>query len=368
LGFALSGFIYLPVFLERHYLRFDELISYYNDHFVAPWQLVRSHWGYGFSHPGTLNDDMSFQIGLTHILVVILSLLALTGSVIYRLVFNGKKPNRITKALNKLPIIDWIKTGENNFLIGWWLIAFVIAVFLMLELPIVHTLWKTVPFLATVDFPWRFLGVTVFAASMLAVYLTQKIKSSWIVVLPLIFLVFYANRNHTRINQSVHFDDQYFENYPATATWRNEFLPKTRLTNRWNGIGGNYHFDGPSALVTPQVQTTNRLLLDTQITEPTKLVIHRMYFPGWNLTINNHPAAFNTDQFQVTPADVDIKTQIDYSGFISSQLTPGQYRLDLQFKPTSVRRTGQILSLAALLLTAFLICYPDKKPHVKTKH
>ena len=158
LAFTTAAFIYGPSFFERKYLHFDSLISYHNDHFVTIKQLIRSPWSYGFSHPGTENDDMSFQIGLTHLVVI-----ALSSWIALKTLVRTKK--------------KFFSKPENVYLL-FWLFAFVMSVFLMVESPYAKWTWKHVPGVDFVDFPWRFIGVATIATSMLTAYVLKKINSN----------------------------------------------------------------------------------------------------------------------------------------------------------------------------------------------
>jgi hypothetical protein len=335
LGFGLSAFIYLPAFFERKYLRFDELINYYQDHFVTIDQLIHSHWGYGFSHPGTINDDMSFQVGLTHILVVALSLLAIAWALIKK---------KFTSA------------NKQIWYLLFWIIVFGLACFLMLDYPVVKWLWLHTPMLSTVDFPWRFLGVAVFAASMLSAYLLVKTRSNPILVILLVALVFYANRNHTRINEPVYYTDSYFDNYPATATWRNEFLPKTRTSNKWQGIEGPYNLTEGKANITIESNKTHDLELLVAANTPASVIVHRLAFPGWQIYLDGKSLA-NSGQLSVTH-EIDLKTKIDYSGFYRIDMPSGNHQLSAKFLPTPLRALGYALSLISLLISALILLLP----------
>ena len=67
---TIAAFTYLPALFERNYVRLDEIIKVaYPGHFVTLNQLIYSPWGYGFDLPGVLNDQMSFQLGLAHIVI-----------------------------------------------------------------------------------------------------------------------------------------------------------------------------------------------------------------------------------------------------------------------------------------------------------
>ncbi|MEK7581551.1 MAG: hypothetical protein AAB512_04690 [Patescibacteria group bacterium] len=199
IGFTLSAFFLLPAAIEKSLIRYDDLlVDFWGSNFPTLWQLIHSHWGYGFSHPGTLEDDMSFQIGLAHIFVVLVSVVF----VIYRFIRHRK--------------IDIVSI--------FFISVFFASVFLMLAES--SYFWKTVPFLSYLQMPWRLLAVSVFAASFLASYIVARSKNNFILVLFLIILVFYANRNHMKINQIFDVGDDFYMRINNSTTMASEHLPK----------------------------------------------------------------------------------------------------------------------------------------------
>lgn len=210
-AFAVSAFIYLPDFFERGYVNFDKGISYFQDHFVAWWQLIRSHWGYGFDFPGTVNDDMSFQLGMAQIAAVVLLL-----------VIARKK----------------IFQKEGLFFFG----VLTVSIFLMVDQPFIQNIWEALPGIKTiVDFPWRFLGVTTIAFAYLSAYLVSLKNNSRILVIFLLAAVFIFNRNHLRINLPQNFPDEVFDNYQGSSTaGSDEYHPVWDLTRLpWDKIAAN---------------------------------------------------------------------------------------------------------------------------------
>jgi hypothetical protein len=148
LAFGLAAFFTLPAILEQKYVHVDTLVLGYFEyfvHFVSIGQLLISRfWGYG---PSTweLNDQMSFQVGHIH---WILSLLI---GVLWLVVIVRKKKNIFNYPLFIIPFM---------LMVGWFA-AFMTHV---RSTPI----WQIIPFLKFVQFPWRFLTLTIFSFSFLA--------------------------------------------------------------------------------------------------------------------------------------------------------------------------------------------------------
>jgi uncharacterized membrane protein len=340
LGIAISCFIYLPSLFERSYLHFDQLISYYSDHFVTAQQLVHSPWSYGFSMQGIINDDMSFQIGLTHLLAVFIAAIIIF--------FEFRK--RRSKTLDKITFGSSLSS----------LILFAVSVSLMLEHPLIHWIWKNIPGVSIVDLPWRMLGVSVFAASILTAYIVFKTKNK-LIFLILIFFVFYANRNHLRINETLVRDDKYFTDYLDTATWRNEFLPIWRKTNKWHHVEQNYRVSQGEVIINPIEVKTHKISLNLVAKENSRIDIHRLYFPGWKIRLDGRKLKLGED-YEISES-IQIKTEtspyIDRSGFISVHISPGSHTLSASFTETPIRKVGFFVSILGFISSLILIIKYD---------
>lgn len=128
LGLAASAFYWVHVLLMTSHTILEQVgtsTSYFGAyrHVVDFSQLLSRAWGFGFSAPESLNDGMSFQLGLPHFL------LALSGLAM------GRR-NRLT-----------LLNGALYLLL------------ILLMTPLAKWFWQ-IPFLAPVQFPWRILSVT----------------------------------------------------------------------------------------------------------------------------------------------------------------------------------------------------------------
>lgn len=336
LGFLSSAFIYFPALFERNNLQFDNLISYFQDHFITLTQLIHSPWSYGFSMKGAQFDDMSFQIGLTHLLNTALAILLIMLE-LYRKKRKVYKNNRLMLALLSL-------------------IVFSFSVVLMLDYQFVLKIWNLVPGLKIIDLPWRLLGVSVFSSSLLAAYTISKTKSKLVFVI-LLFFVFYANRNHLRINKSVEFRDDYFLNYQETATWQNEFLPRWRITNKWQNIEQNFRVSKGDIEIKPETLKTNQIVLNSNSNQEGVIEIHRLYFPGWKVWVDGKLMQLDKD-FEITK-NIQLETEelpfVDRSGLLSIPLEKGNHKIEVKFTETLLRKVGFTLSLAAFTVSVLLL-------------
>lgn len=333
--FLISSVTYLPTLFERKFVRLDEIINTaYANHFVTLGQLFHSPWGYGFDMPGTINDQLSFQIGLAHILVFIISIL----SVIY-----------LAKRTESLP-------AKIYQLALFFIFIFLVSVFLMLNIKPNTYIWQHLKILHTIDIPWRFLGMTSISLAYLAAFVAKTVKPG-IVFLVLIALVIIANRNHLRINESVQRPDQFFENYTGTATQYNEFTPITRETtsspDNLKSSQKTHVLDGDAEITNTKINSKN-IYFDANVKSKTSLIrIDKFYFPK-----------VQSDIGQVYSSNTRTKKldgEKDGSGIILANLPSGFHKVSIKYEETELRLFAGYLSLISLLLAVVILAKNVKK-------
>lgn len=336
-GLSISSITYLPALFERQYVHFDEIIKIASvNHFVTVGQLFHSPWGYGFDLPGTVNDQMSFQIGLAQILVAALTLVVITYLAIAPLkVFKTRlivSPNRLHLALAI-----------------YFLIIFTLGAFLTLDYKYNLLIWSKVKIFQTIDLPWRFIGVCTVASSVLTAFVVKTFKPKILLVF-LLALVFYANRNHLRINEQRFLGDDFFENYTGSATQYSEFAPKWRLTvkvpNRSNkdklvefyeGFGEVMVLEHNSKVTTATVKISS---------DRARILINKFFFPGAILQLNGKTLAQGDYTISNSMSgDINI---LDTSGLPRLDLPSGQYTISYRYSETLLRKTANVLTSLSL--------------------
>ena len=320
----LSAFYLLPVIFESRLTTVNDTTRIYYEyglHFTSLKQLfVSRFWGYGGSVWG-LNDTMSFSAGHLHwILAVIIGLYLLM------------------KRQIKSPL-------TNNYLLFTGLGIF--ALFLTHGKS--DFIWRLVPYIRFVQFPWRFLTITALflalASGSIARILPNKFIPYILLLLLLTNFMFFRPDIWRPISDSVQFsgvlwDEQRASSlqdyWPKSAPLKpREFAPSLPEFTTGQGQVAAFHKSSHSA----QAQIT--------VSSPRAEVLFPIvYFPGWTAQISGR-------RFRVIPSG-DL-------GRITVLLPAGSYLVQLRFTDTPVRRIGNLVSLVSgiLLLSALLII---KKP------
>lgn len=337
-AFLASAFIYIPDLFERHFIHFDRGISYYQDHFVSLWQLFRSPWGYGFDFPGVLNDAMSFQIGLGHLLVI-----ALAGGLFIYWCLKYKRSN------------FWLKNVESLT----FLVAIIFSVVLMLDTPIAIFVWEKLPIVKNIlDFPWRLLGVIMLGSAFLGAFLVEHLPYKKLALIGGVFIIIWLNRNHWRINQSQSFTDKDFESFHGSGTaTSNEFSPARHATAKI--IEANETITPLKFVGNYEILQNNSLGVRARLDSPTggTVRINRFYFPDTKIYRNGIELVENKDWSSVGYEPDKIDEWHDDSGFLKVSLLPGKTELVVKFEKTPLRNIAVKISLGTitLLLIAFTV-------------
>ncbi len=348
-GLALSAFFWLPAFVEKELVFAKEsLTDYfkYADHFVLPFQLFRPSWGFGGSGPGP-GDDMSFQIGIAHWIWIILALVGFAAAAIRQ---------------RRQPAVSGVPCGAlacfGIFLVG---------TFMTLEAS--QFLWKAIPTLAYVQFPWRFLVIAAFGSSLFAAFAVDLFSAGnagrariLAVAAGVTALVCYAPYLDPRFEiveksggrppgsyatqmeklaDTAHFEDPR-DHFSLTKldesgifpTSRDDYLPRT-ATNRpgakWQTLaqaaGGTVSDLGR---VGP-----NSTRMRASMAVDGAVLLNQFYFPGWQAQVDGREAP-------VTPETG--------TGRVMVSVPAGDHVVSIRFGSTPLRSGAGAVSLATLVL------------------
>jgi hypothetical protein len=329
-SFLLGASYLLPAFLEKSFIQTQFVTAGYFDfagHFVAVRQWFIRNWGYGASLWGPI-DDMSFQIGITH----------------WVLIFGGC----LVWFLSELKNLKKRKIGDWDFLVFVGL--FILSLFMQHNLS--TFIWKSFPILAFTQFPWRFLAISVFFASILSGYLFKHLKlNRSFIVLATIILTFFVNINYFKPQQ--YYSDSIDEHYAGPKVYTvNDRVPRDYLpiwVKKAEVVTFNvpYFLDGLGTISDYQSKTQQKSLT-VNVTKAGKIIFPLTYFPGWTVYIDDAKGV-------VTPSD---------NGLVIVNIEAGKHDVKLLFQNTFVRLLGNGLTLGGLLASIVYFAYgKSKKSH-----
>ena len=163
LAFGLSSFFILPAFLEKDLVQTEGLTRFELDfraNFIGIRQLFLDRvWGYGTSIPGPLGG-MNFSIGWPHWILAVISII----------------------------VIFIKKIGKNTkYLVLSIFMTFIMSAFMTHNKSTI--IWERISILTFFQFPWRFLSLSIFTASVLGGFVVSVFKEKWQIYLSILLIV-----------------------------------------------------------------------------------------------------------------------------------------------------------------------------------
>lgn len=337
LGVGLSAFFLLPAILEQNLIHYEwRNLGYYDfhQHFACFSQLFWSTWDYGTSQPGC-TDGMSFQLGLLHWGVVIAGIAYVVKRFLRtRFHLAGAMASRAQPVTSE--VNNNVAMKQCNNIILLFLIIFFYGLFMTMG--IAKGVWEDVPFLRTLQYPWRFLGVAIFAASVLGGWVLLLLKKEFyrvlllcILILLVLFMYLPYLQPATYYPRSA-FDAPESKGIPAEYSYYPRSMqiisvPSDVPTEEAKFAAGS----GKIKLIT---STFTKKVWQVEAQSDALFHIYLHYFPGWNITANTRPVKFNYDN--------------EY-GFIEAQIPAGMHQVEALYEGTTIQRVGNWISVVSLV-------------------
>lgn len=315
LGIGLAAIFWLPALAENKYVVGLEIFVV-GKHFPDLFQLLIPSWGTGFSGLG-LQNQMSFQLGVVNIFIVIVSL--------FCLFFLRAKKRRNEKVVIIFSLV--------------WLVTI-----LFLMLPYSQVLWDRVPFMSYFQFPWRFLSLFILLSSFLAgsvFALIQKKKLSIVIACVIVLISYLLTASYTKFAYYHDRDDRYY-------TSRSNFIDGTNspgnvFNTKWvKGIDSRAPFiqfskEKGKFEILESKTSYHKVLVFTPIDQTISLAT--TYFPGWTVYVDE-------ERVEINPRE---------KGEISLYLNKGPHLIESRFESTVPRTVGLILTVFSFMLLLILL-------------
>jgi hypothetical protein len=355
-GLGLSAVFWLPMLLERRFVRVDQWFDGrydFHGHFVYFYQLFSPLWGFGVSIPGP-GDPISFQIGAVALVFAVLGIL-----------------------------LVWRTAGRLRWEIAYLVLVGIIAMLLTTNLA--APLWD-MPLiggiLQSAQFPWRWLVLTALCVSLLAGLIAHPailIDRAGVTtpLLALATVVILGSYPYLRVQITepaegpvnlaglMRFQQSSDEMTGSTA-WVKE-IPT------WSSMADYYmseaHAGGPVNPVDTKLDYTifdyktlgaSSVAHNTVSEEiyyyngretPETIVFNQFYYPGWNAYLLDGQHGRRVQQIPIVPESTGTL------GRMTVAVPPDEGYLLLIYEDTPPRTIGGIISLltAGLLLVAGLV-------------
>jgi hypothetical protein len=342
LGALLAAFFWAPAFLEKDLVWAERSLTtgFFDFHRHFPWfrELFDPKWTFGDSKPGAA-DCMPFQLGLAHWIL-----------------------------LAGLPLaIAELKRARRPLIFFAAMLAWALAMCLSISEP----LWRLIPTLPFVQFPWRFLFFAAFAGTLAAAAVVQAAAeiggSKWLrlVLVPLLALpfIFYFRCGETRyllyardqrpVYRLVPWSDYQrllarglYERLSdgRTIAWIRQAYERGTSSDDYLPLEVREKPPGPPAawieaehgLAYYQArQQPGRYLAKVNLSRDGVVTLNRYWYPGWRAWVD--------DVERPTEAAAEI-------GSIVVRVPAGEHEVRFAFGPTPLRRGAWAATVVALLL------------------
>jgi hypothetical protein len=333
LGIGVAAFYILPVFAEMKYTNVLSVIgggSHFADHFICPYQLWSSPWGYLGSVKGC-SDGMLFQLGKIHIVLSAAAILS------FSIVLWREKKKKL----------------DQLFIVGFSGIGLLLSIFLTLRIS--EFIWQNIPFMSFFQFPWRFLIMATFFSSLLGGsvlwFMNKKVStkkapimSMLTVILILLTAIYYGKYFHPQSFKDVTVDDYTNElmlKY-TTSKISDEYMPRGFIKPHSKDEIVTTQFDltqgtGSTFL---SLDKTQRKIITIQSKDENKLLAKIAPFPSWKAFIDGENVALESTS----------------KGYLLV-IPPGNHTVEFKFISTSSQLLGNTISLASILILITGIIY-----------
>jgi len=337
LAIGLSSFYLIPAFVEKDLTKVsDYILGYYFNyklHFLYIRQFFRPNWSFGGSEWGP-DDPISFFLGYGQLLVIVLMMIAI--------IFMIRK-TVISKNRSNLIHLSW-PLG----LIGLFFVS------LIMTTEKSQVLWHNISLLEFVQFPWRFLGMSIFILGLLAGWLVQysqlvllklKKQSFYFLLVGTILVSLLFNLRFTQPETFIEDTQAIYYANPAKIS-----LEMSQILPDYLPLSLESNIQPPPSLIVKDlsfseqdyevlVNRSHEKLIKFHTTEPLKINVALAYYPGWK--------AWNG----LTPTELAVAS----NGTMLVNLNEGDNLIALKFTNTPIRLLSDLISLLSLLIIGLLI-------------
>lgn len=299
MGILLTSYFWVPALVERNFVVGLNTVNY-KDHFPELAQLLIPSWGTGLSGSGFALDEMSYQIGIIPLFLLLVS-----------------------------PVLLWRKERIVLLFIG----AAGVALFLMLELSI--PVWEKLPLLSNLQYPWRLLSIGVVVTPLLAAAMLSRFRWSYIAIGISLSAVLVSYSYTKPVLYNARPDAYYLS--------RREFTDGTSsLGNGFSTVWMDWQQERPVKRMEITEGEGTVMMREERLTKFTGTLVatsggtirtHVAYYPGWKVKLDGK-------EFDAEP---------DEKGMVSTSIGPGEHSLSVYFSETPLRIMADGISFLCLL-------------------
>jgi hypothetical protein len=317
LGFSASSFFWFPALFEKNNILLSKIpIADRSLYFVNLRQLLIPSWGYGIP---TDQGGFSYQLGLIQSVTILLTLIVV-GARLFK---------------NKLLQPTAVKYA--GILLTVYLLCFIMLFSFTLPL------WKIVPLLKEINYPWTLLSQLGFITAILGGFLVLQGKYMKYLLIAFVILAIILVFPYAKPERFIQHDDNYYLTNEATTTSSSELMPI------WVKEFPNKHYKDKVEVLSGDAEVGNlafnskKLTFNYKATSDTVFRINTIYYPGWKVYVDNELVKEN---------------HLNPQGVIEVSASKYRSHVSLYFGETITRTAADCLSIFALMVLLFILIRP----------
>lgn len=289
LGMGLSAFFWIPALYDKQFTVFDSIkVSDYTQYFL------------------TTNN-----FGIVGIFALMVSIIGVSFA--------------------------WRKSSKNDL---FFLVLIYIGLFF--SLPISSFLWKILPLPGLVQFPFRFLSIAIVGVSFMTAFMLDSMRTALKVMIAVlcIFLIYANSWQYLFPKIYQLYPDSYYATNQDTTTVKNEYMPKWVKQIPISAAQDKVQLlKGDGSVANIMFNNSDKVQFSAHVTNQSIFRVNVVYFPGWNVFVNNKLHEFSYSNAQ---------------GLIDITLPPGDYLVTARFGETNIRAISDFVSILSFLFVCWL--------------
>lgn len=333
LGVCLAAFFVLPAIVEQKYAHTETMtMGYFGhlQHFVNLYKLfISTEWGFGSS--GFPDEKLNLSTGIVQ---WVFGLITIGIASIYLFLKKKKKYLSLALVLGALEVFTLFMMHSKSTFI-----------------------WKMIPILSWLQFPWRFLTVSIFLLAIIAgigIHLLPKFKiiiGTFIIVVSFAFTIsYFAPKDWLDITDADHFSGVSWQKKLTISIF--DYLPiYAKLPPVVEAPSVPEVLDGEAAFPS-YIKGSDYQIGEVVVAKDATIRLPLFDFPGMKVVANGKTIDHYND---------DCRNQEFCLGLITFKLPEGTYSIKTKLTNTPVRIVGNTLSVLGLVVLGFLILKKNEK-------
>ncbi len=234
-------------------------------------------------------------------------------------------------ALVTFVAVFFVKSSIKNREVRFFYVLGIVSLFFSFSVSTIF--WHSRYLAQFVQFPFRFLSVTLLAESFLGAFLIEKCKQNKILVGIFILLVVFSALPYLFSKQYDMNPESFYDTNTATTTVQNEYMPK------WiHGLPEGYAFnrvgfsDKKAFLSNLELKGT-RVSFTVLAPHATTVSISFVYFPGWQATVDRKSVSISPSK----------------NGLVEFAVPAGRHNIIFWYSETMLHLFADGISVVSLL-------------------